>query len=94
MPECRLLCLDDAELLIEMADEDEEALRSPSNLLKAGKELGAMEFQLMPGGPHDRSNCFVSKCWSRRNESQDWVGILEDASTLLRTKRMASGSHG
>ena len=70
--------LDDGDVLLEMAEEDADALlEAHHSMTKANAELGAMEFQRMLGGPHDRSNCFVSvNAGAGGTESQDWVGML------------------
>lgn len=70
--------LDDAEILFEFGQEEPESLvESLSNVGKASKTIGSMEFERMLGGEHDRSNCFVSiNAGAGGTESQDWADML------------------
>ena len=70
--------LDDAAVMLEMAAEDEEALAEANESARAAqKALGALEFERMLGGPHDRSACFVSiNAGAGGTESQDWASML------------------
>ena len=66
--------LDDADVMLEMAAEDEDALsEANSATAQAQKALAAMEFTRMLGGQHDKSSCFVSvNPGAGGTESQDW----------------------
>jgi peptide chain release factor 2 len=70
--------LDDLEIFIEMADEDEESLLEADALIQdLDQTLTQMEFQRMLSGPHDRSPCFVSiNAGAGGTESQDWADML------------------
>lgn len=70
--------LDDADVMLEMAAEDEDALsEANSATAQAQKALAAMEFTRMLGGQHDKSSCFVSvNPGAGGTESQDWASML------------------
>ena len=70
--------LDDLEVLIEMAEEDEDSLTEADELVNALEALlNKMEFERMLSGPHDNSACFVSiNAGAGGTESQDWADIL------------------
>jgi len=72
--------LSDAELLLEMAVEEEEPsvlddIRS--TLRTSEKKISAMETQRMLGGEHDKSDAIVSiNAGAGGTESQDWANML------------------
>lgn len=70
--------LDDAEVMIEFADEDPDAItEANSSIGKAAAKLERMEFERMLSGPQDRANCFVSvNPGAGGTESQDWASML------------------
>jgi peptide chain release factor 2 len=71
------LC-DDAEVMLEMIEEDEDALIEAANAIdEADRLLASMEFERMLGGPHDKGCCFVSiNAGAGGTESQDWAEML------------------
>lgn len=70
--------LDDSDLMLEMADEEADALKEANSAARiATRILGGLEFQRMLGGPHDKSACFVSvNPGAGGTESQDWASML------------------
>ncbi len=72
--------LEDAEVMVELAvegDEPEALDEADAGLNVAEKQMAAMEFQRMLGGPHDKTNCFVSiNAGAGGTESQDWASML------------------
>ena len=70
--------LDDLEVLIEMAEEDEDSLGEADALVESLEALlNKMEFERMLSGPYDNSACFVSiNAGAGGTESQDWADIL------------------
>ena len=72
--------LDDAEVLAELAIEDddpESRLEVKAHIDDADAKLHAMEFARMLGGPHDKANAFVSiNAGAGGTESQDWAEML------------------
>ncbi|MEQ1891175.1 MAG: peptide chain release factor 2 [Planctomycetota bacterium] len=74
--------LEDAALLIEMGKEDASALAEAQKEVEAlleriEKDVGALEFQLLLGGPHDPAGCFLQiSAGAGGLDSCDWAGIL------------------
>ena len=74
--------LEDAGLLIEMAKEDPSSLAEVQKeleelVVKAETDVGALEFQLLLGGPHDPAGCFLQiSAGAGGLDSCDWAGIL------------------
>jgi peptide chain release factor 2 len=70
--------LDDLEILIEMAEEDEDSRTEAEELCIALDEtLRKMEFERMLSGPHDRAACFISiNAGAGGTESQDWADMI------------------
>jgi peptide chain release factor 2 len=70
--------LDDLEVLIEMAEEDEESLQEGDALVaELEAKFNKLEFERMLSGPYDNSACFVSiNAGAGGTESQDWADIL------------------
>ena len=70
--------IDDTELMLEMAAEDDEALaEANASALRARTALAQMEFTRMLGGTHDKASCFVSvNPGAGGTESQDWASML------------------
>lgn len=70
--------LDDLEVLIEMAEEDEDALVEADDVCSTLDHiLRKMEFERMLSGPHDRAACFVSiNAGAGGTESQDWADMI------------------
>ena len=78
--EAILALLDDGEVMCDMAvEEDDLDTFNEANAAvnKAERTLAAMELERMLGGPHDRSNCFISvNAGAGGTESQDWASML------------------
>ena len=70
--------IEDAEVLVEFAQEDPDSLpEAQSSLSEADEALGKLEFQRMLGGRHDRANCFVNiNAGAGGTESQDWAEMV------------------
>ncbi|MCA9543089.1 MAG: peptide chain release factor 2 [Myxococcales bacterium] len=70
--------LDDAEVLLEFAVEDPDALGEAESTVEAAEVvLAKMEFQRMLGGTHDKANCFVEiNAGAGGTESQDWASMI------------------
>ncbi len=70
--------LDDAEVMIELSEEDESALlETQESFDSAVLALDKLEFRRMLGGPHDNKSCFVSiNAGAGGTESQDWAQML------------------
>ena len=70
--------LDDVEVLLEMAVDDEEFLLEAEDIVNQSQStISKMEFERMLGGKHDRAACFVSiNAGAGGTESQDWADIL------------------
>ncbi len=72
--------LDDAEVLIELADEEESAdARAEASSVLEGVSQGAekLEFTLMFSGPHDHRNAYLSiQAGAGGTESCDWAQML------------------
>ena len=70
--------LDDLEVLIEMAEEDEDSVEEADHItIDLDELLRKMEFERMLSGPHDRAACFVSiNAGAGGTESQDWADML------------------
>ena len=70
--------LDDIEVLLEMAEDDEDCLiEADETAKKIDQVLEKMEFERMLGGQHDRSSCFVSiNAGAGGTEIQDWADML------------------
>ena len=70
--------LDDLEVLIEMASEDDESATEAEELCaQLETTFNKLEFERMLSGPHDRSSCFVSiNAGAGGTESQDWADML------------------
>ena len=70
--------LDDLEVLIEMAEEDEDSLIEADELGQTlDEQLRKMEFERMLSGPHDRAACFISiNAGAGGTESQDWADMI------------------
>ena len=70
--------LDDLEVLIEMAPEDDESAAEADELCtQLDVTFNKLEFERMLSGPHDRSACFVSiNAGAGGTESQDWADML------------------
>ena len=70
--------LDDIEVLLEMAEDDEDCLIEAQETAETiDQTLEKMEFERMLGGQHDRSACFVSiNAGAGGTESQDWADML------------------
>ena len=70
--------LDDLEVLIEMAEEDEDSVAEAESLsVDLDELLRKMEFERMLSGRHDRAACFVSiNAGAGGTESQDWADML------------------
>lgn len=71
--------IDDCEVLLELAAEDEDMLEEASvTARETDSVMAAMEFQRMLGGDHDKSACFVSiNAGAGGTESQDWASMLQ-----------------
>jgi peptide chain release factor 2 len=74
--------LEDGELLTQMAEEDGTALAEVvaelgRSLDTVEKDVGALEFQVLLGGPHDRAGCFLQIAAGAGGlDACDWAGIL------------------
>lgn len=72
--------LDDALLLRDMGEEADDAdaiAEAVATVEAADVDLSAMEVERMLGGPHDKSNCFVSiNAGAGGTESQDWAEMI------------------
>jgi len=74
--------LEDAALLVEMADEDastasEVQTELESVLGRVEGEVAALEFQVLLGGTHDPAGCFVQiSAGAGGLDACDWAGIL------------------
>jgi peptide chain release factor 2 len=79
--EAQVKALEDARVLIDLADEakDEPTAAEAATTLTAGEEaVGKMEFARMLSGPYDRQGALLSiNAGAGGTESQDWAEMLE-----------------
>ena len=71
--------LEEGELLAEMGEEDEESVAEDlaATLATIEREVGALEFQVMLGGPLDRADAFVQiSAGAGGVDACDWAAIL------------------
>ncbi len=70
--------IDDGEVMLELAEEDPDALEEAEASLGAAEvSLAEMEFTRMLGGPYDAGSCFVGiNPGAGGTESQDWAQML------------------
>ena len=78
--EAQMRALDDAKVLIDLADEAKDeatAVEAASTLAAAEEAVSKMEFARMLSGPYDRSGALVSiNAGAGGTESQDWAEML------------------